>query len=54
MSVGPKYSGITLDLIRNKKDFRPERFKPRRGVDEPIQVGETIGPGQPPTCAARC
>lgn len=34
----PKYSWITLDLERRTQDFRPESYRPRRGIDEPIQV----------------
>lgn len=40
----PKYSWITLDLERRReRDFRPESYRPRRGIDEPIQVGEVLG-----------
>lgn len=39
----PKYSWITLDLERRTQDFRPESYRPRRGIDEPIQVGEVLG-----------
>jgi hypothetical protein len=39
----PKYSWITLDLVRNTSDFRQESYKPRRGFDEPISVGSKLG-----------
>ena len=39
----PKYSWITLDLEKRSRDFRPESYRPRRGIDEPIQVGAVIG-----------
>ena len=39
----PKYSWITLDLERRTRDFRPESYRPRRGIDEPIQVGDVLG-----------
>lgn len=39
----PKYSWITLDLERRTRDFRPESYKPRRGIDEPILVDEKLG-----------
>ena len=39
----PKYSWITLDLERRTQDFRPESYRPRRGIDEPIQVGKVLG-----------
>jgi hypothetical protein len=38
----PKYGWVQLDLIRNTKDFRPESYRPRRGIDEDIQIIETI------------
>ena len=30
----PKYSWVTVDLVRNMKDFRPESYRPRLGLDE--------------------
>lgn len=33
-----KYQWIELDLIRNDSDFRPESYRPKRGLDEPIQL----------------
>jgi hypothetical protein len=39
----PKYSWIELDLARNTKDFRPESYRPLRGVDEDIRVVGKIG-----------
>lgn len=39
----PKYSWITLDLQRREQDFRPESYRPHRGIDELIQVGDKLG-----------
>jgi len=39
----PKYSWIQLDLVRNSRDFRPESYRPLRGIDEDIQVIEKLG-----------
>jgi hypothetical protein len=39
----PKYSWVELDLVRNTKDFRPESYRPRMGVDERITISEKIG-----------
>jgi hypothetical protein len=39
----PKYSWITLDLVRNTSDFRPESYRPKQGLDEHIQVGQVLG-----------
>jgi len=38
----PKYSWVELDLIRNGKDFRPESYRPRMGIDEDIRVLEKL------------
>lgn len=38
----PKYSWVEMNLVRNKKDFRPESYSPKLGVDEPIKVFEKI------------
>jgi hypothetical protein len=40
-----KYHWVTLDLIRNTKDFRPESYRPKYGVDA-IHVGEKIDTGK--------
>src|SRR5947209_11157160 len=40
-----KYHWVTLDLIRNVKDFRPESYRPKFGIDE-IKVGEKIDTGK--------
>jgi hypothetical protein len=40
-----KYHWVTLDLIRNEKDFRPESYRPKFGIDE-IKVGEKIDTGK--------
>ena len=34
----PKYSWIELDLVRNRRDFRPESYRPKQGIDEEITV----------------
>lgn len=39
----PKYSWIEIDLVRNSKDFRPESYRPKLGVDERITVLNRIG-----------
>ena len=39
----PKYSCVELDLIRNEKDFRPESYRPRMGIDEDIRVVDKLG-----------
>ena len=36
-----KYHWITLDVIRNFKDFRPESYRPKHGV-EGIRLGEKL------------
>ena len=38
-----KYSWIELDVIRNSRDFRPESFRPRQGIDENIKVTGKLG-----------
>jgi hypothetical protein len=37
-----KYNWVELDLVRNTSDFRPESYRPRRGLDEPINSVGTI------------
>ncbi len=39
----PKYGWIEINLIRNKKDFRPESYRPQSGIDEDIKLIEKIG-----------
>jgi len=39
----PKYSWIELNLTRKRDDFRPESYRPKLGVDEPIKVFQHIG-----------
>lgn len=39
----PKYSWIKVDLVRNARDFRPESYRPKLGVDERITVLDKIG-----------
>ncbi len=38
-----KYCWIELNLTRNLSDFRPESYRPQRGVDEIIKVTKKIG-----------
>jgi hypothetical protein len=39
----PKYAWIEMDLVRRKeKDFRPESFRPKRGIHEDIRVLDQI------------
>jgi hypothetical protein len=40
-----KYVWITLDLIRNTKDFRPESYRLKHGIEN-IQVGTKIDTGK--------
>ncbi len=40
-----KYHWITLSLIRNTKDFRPESYRPSIGAED-IQLGEHLGTTQ--------
>jgi hypothetical protein len=39
----PKYSWVELDLVRNTGDFRPESYRPRMGLDEPVNTAGWIG-----------
>src|SRR5258706_8335496 len=39
----PRYSWVELNLTRNIDDFRPESYRPKLGVVEPIKVLERIG-----------
>lgn len=39
----PKYSWVELDLIRNTKDFRPESYRLKLGVDQHIVILDKIG-----------
>ncbi|MBI5823881.1 MAG: hypothetical protein HZB18_07640 [Chloroflexi bacterium] len=39
----PKYSWVELDLVRNTKDFRPESYRLKLGVDEHITILDKIG-----------
>jgi hypothetical protein len=39
----PKYSWIELDLIKHPSDFRVESYKPKNGLDEPLQFIDRIG-----------
>ncbi len=49
----PKYSWVELNLVRNTKDFRPESYHPKLGVDERIKVIDKIGTGPTHDWAAR-
>lgn len=40
----PKYSWITMDIVRSsERDFRPESYKPKLGLDEEIILERTLG-----------
>lgn len=39
----PKYSWVYLDLVRSEKDFRPESYSPKMGLDEEFKVGKRLG-----------
>jgi hypothetical protein len=39
----PKYSWISLDLVRKRADFRPESYSPKQGIDEYISVESELG-----------
>lgn len=39
----PKYSWVELDLVRNSKDFRPESYRLKLGIDEHITILDKIG-----------
>jgi hypothetical protein len=41
-----KYDWIEVDLVRNIKDTRRESYRPKRGVDEVIEIVGSIGTGQ--------
>ena len=49
----PKYSWVEVDLVRNTKDFRPESYRPKLGVDERIVVTDKIGTGSAHDWAGR-
>jgi hypothetical protein len=38
-----KFNWIELDLKRRTKDFRPESYRPKMGVDEQIRVLDKVG-----------
>ncbi|MCP4415503.1 MAG: hypothetical protein GY805_02705 [Chloroflexi bacterium] len=40
-----KYNWIELDLVKKKDDFRQESYRPRRGIDEDIQILGEISTG---------
>jgi hypothetical protein len=40
-----KYHWVAVDLIRHTKDFRPESYRPKSGVDK-IKVGEMVDTGK--------
>ena len=41
--VYPKYSWVTVDLVRNSSDFRPESYRPKQGLDEQFRVEGVLG-----------
>jgi hypothetical protein len=49
----PKYSWVELNLVRNTKDFRPESYRPKLVVDEPVKVIEKISTGSARDWAVR-
>lgn len=40
-----KYECLRLNLDRNMNDFRPESYRPRLGIDEPLEHVGSIGTG---------
>ncbi|QBD79279.1 hypothetical protein EPA93_26150 [Ktedonosporobacter rubrisoli] len=40
-----KYHWITLDLVRNTSDFRPESYRPKHGIEN-IRIGPKIETGK--------
>ncbi len=38
-----KFNWIQLNLVRSKKDFRQESYRPERGIDEPIKTIGRLG-----------
>jgi hypothetical protein len=40
-----KFEWIELDLVRNTSDFRPESYRPLRGIDSIRTLGEEVGTG---------
>jgi hypothetical protein len=49
----PKYSWVELNLVRRTKDFRPESYRPKLGIDERITVTDKITPGSAHDWAGR-
>jgi hypothetical protein len=49
----PKYSWVEVDLVRRTKDFRPESYSFKHGVDERITVTDKIGTGSTRDWAVR-
>jgi hypothetical protein len=39
----PKYSWVKVNLVRNSRDFRPESYRRRNGLDEEFVVETTLG-----------
>jgi len=37
-----KYNWVELNLVRNTRDFRPESYRPKQGLDEPIKSLDSI------------
>ncbi len=48
-----KYSWIEVDLVRNRKDFRPESYQPRLGIDQEIKILNSISTGKKRDWVAR-
>ncbi len=38
-----KYEWVTLNLVRNTSDFRPESYRPKQGSDENIRITGDLG-----------
>ncbi|MCK4816810.1 hypothetical protein KA005_13655 [bacterium] len=38
-----KFNWIQLNLVRSKRDFRQESYRPERGIDEPIKTIRSLG-----------
>ncbi len=39
----PKYSWVRVNLIRNSRDFRPESYRPKLGLDEEFTIEQKLG-----------
>jgi hypothetical protein len=48
-----KYNWIELDLVRRSRDFRPESYSPKLGLDENVRNLSSVGTGRKRDWAAR-